>query len=59
MFRANIKLIFIMKKLANLKGVKTLNRIEQKSINGGDPPCSYHVCQNWHNLIFQPDCHCD
>jgi len=29
-----------MKELANLKGVKTLSRMEQKTINGGDPPCS-------------------
>lgn len=28
-----------MKKLANLKGVKSLSRNEQKTINGGDPPC--------------------
>jgi len=28
-----------MKKLANLKGVKTLNRMEQKSINGGAGVC--------------------
>ena len=27
-----------MKKLSNLKGVKALNRAEQKVINGGDDP---------------------
>jgi len=32
-----------MKKLANLKGVKTLSRIEQKQINGGIACCTY----NW------------
>ncbi len=28
-----------MKKIANLKGVKALRKHEQKSINGGLPPC--------------------
>jgi len=28
-----------MKNLANLKGVKTLSTLQQKSINGGNPGC--------------------
>jgi hypothetical protein len=37
MFEANVNKFFIMKKLTNLKGVKTLNKSQQKSINGGGP----------------------
>ncbi len=33
-----------MKKLANLKGVKTLNKIDQKSINGGFTFTTFCVC---------------
>ncbi len=34
-----------MKKLANLKGAKTLNKNEQKNINGGKIKCgSYFLC---------------
>jgi len=29
-----------MKKLANLKGVKALNKNEQRTIKGGGPSCS-------------------
>ena len=35
MFEANVNKYFNMKKLANLKGVKTLSSIEQKSVLGG------------------------
>ena len=42
-----------MKKLANLKGVKTLNKNEQKSINGGlrcfisDDCPNFFFCRNY------------
>jgi hypothetical protein len=36
--KLNIKL-FIMKKLANLKGAKSLSKQEQKSVNGGFAAC--------------------
>ena len=37
-----ISKLFIMKKLVNLKGVKTLNSEEQKGINGGFVYSSCH-----------------
>jgi len=39
-----------MKKLANLYGVKVLDKTQQKSINGGDK-----YCPNG-NSIFSEDC---
>ncbi len=33
-----------MKKLANLNGVKSLNKKEQRSINGGGGSCGDKIC---------------
>jgi len=38
---------------------KTLNKTQQKTINGGTPPCSYAICQMWEHLILRPACYCE
>ena len=47
-----------MKKLANLKGTKVLNKLQQKSINGGDKYCPNGNsivsvgCINGHKIVI-------
>ena len=36
-----------MKKLTNLKGVKPLNKNEQKQIKGGHECCIFHPWMGW------------
>jgi hypothetical protein len=46
-----------MKKSIETLG-KTLNREQQKQINGGYQ-CDWWTCVNWDYLIFEPACTCD
>lgn len=46
----------MIKSVANLG--KTLNRDEQKQINGGYQ-CDWWTCQHWDLLILKPACSCD
>ena len=45
-----------MKKLANLKGVKTLNLKEQKSVNGGGLNCNEPACSLQGGYCFGNRC---
>ncbi|WP_157730055.1 hypothetical protein [Tenacibaculum jejuense] len=47
-----------MKKVISTLG-KSLNKSEQKTIQGGTTKCSHAICRMWEHLILKPACSCD